>query len=178
MLALLRFVSFRHLFDSPLRTALTVMGVAVGVATLVGISSINRSVTNAFRSTIDTVAGKADVSIAGTGEGFPEELLEKARSVKGVLHVAGTLTAVAPVKDSPGESLYVMGIDFLDDGYFRSYEGVDRDVGKLNDDLEFLNSTDRILVGERFAKSHALTTGSTFQLITKTARRTSSSTGC
>ena len=167
MLALLRFVSFRHLFDSPLRTALTVMGVAVGVATLVGISSINRSVTNAFRSTIDTVAGKADVSIAGTSAGFPEELLEQARSVKGVLHVAGTLTAVAPVKDSPGESLYVMGIDFLDDGYFRSYEGVDRDVGKLNDDLEFLNSTDRILVGERFAKSHALTTGSSFQLITK-----------
>ena len=67
-----------------------------------------------------------------------------------------TLTVVAPVKDSPGESLYVMGIDFLDDGFFRSYEGVDRDVGKLNDDLEFLNSTDRILVGERFAKSKGL----------------------
>jgi len=167
MLALLRFVSLRHLFDSPLRTALTVMGVAVGVATLVGISSINRSVTNAFRSTIDTVAGKADVSIAGTTAGFPEELLEKARAVKGVQHAAGTLTVVAPVKDSPGESLYVMGIDLLDDGFFRSYEGVDRDVGKLNDDLEFLNSTDRILVGERFAKSKGLKTGSTFQLITK-----------
>lgn len=167
MLSLLRLVSLRHLFDGPLRTALTVMGVAVGVATLVGISSINRSVTNAFRSTIDTVAGKADVSIAGTVAGFPEELLEKARAVKGVQHAAGTLTVVAPVKDSPGESLYVMGIDFLDDGYFRSYEGVDRDVGKLNDDLEFLNSTDRMLVGERFAKSKGLTTGSTFQLITK-----------
>lgn len=167
MLALLRFVSLRHLLDSPLRSGLTVMGVAVGVATLVGIASINRSVTNAFRSTIDTVAGKADVSVAGTVAGFPEELLEKARAVKGVQHAAGTLTVVAPVKDSPGESLYVMGIDLLDDGYFRSYEGVDRDVGKLNDDLEFLNSTDRMLVGERFAKAHQLTTGSTFQLITK-----------
>jgi putative ABC transport system permease protein len=167
MFALLRFVSFRHLFDGPLRTALTVMGVAVGVATLVGISSINRSVMNAFRSTIDTVAGKADVSVAGTATGFPEELLEQARATKGVQHAAGTLTVVAPVKDSPGESLYVMGIDFLDDGYFRSYEGVDRDVGKLNDDLEFLNSTDRMLVSERFAKAKGLTTGSTFQLITR-----------
>lgn len=167
MLALLRLVSLRHLIGSPLRTSLTVMGVAVGVATLVGISSINRSVTAAFRSTIDTVAGKADVSIAGTAAGFPEALLEQVRSVKGVLHAAGTLTVVAPVKDSPGESLYVMGIDFLDDGFFRSYEGVDRDVGKLNDDLEFLNSTDRMLVGERFAKSRGLTAGSTFQLVTK-----------
>lgn len=167
MLALLRFVSLRHLVESPLRTALTVMGVAVGVATLVGISSINRSVTEAFRSTIDTVAGKADVSIAASTTGFPEELLEQVRAVKGVQHAAGTLTVVAPVKDSPGESLYVMGIDFLDDGYFRSYEGVDRDVGKLNDDLEFLNSTDRMLVSERFAKARGLKTGSTFQLLTK-----------
>ncbi|MBL8919705.1 MAG: FtsX-like permease family protein [Myxococcaceae bacterium] len=167
MFALLRLVSLRHVSDSPLRTAITVMGVAVGVATLVGISSINRSVTNAFRSTIDTVAGKADVSIAGTTAGFPEELLEQVRAVKGVQHAAGTLTVVAPVKDSPGESLYVMGIDFLDDGYFRSYEGVDRDVGKLNDDLEFLNSTDRLLVSERFAKAKGLTAGSTLQLLTK-----------
>ncbi len=167
MLALFRFVSLRHLFEGPLRTSLTIMGVAVGVATLVGISSINRSVTNAFRSTIDTVAGKADISIAGTTAGFPEELLEKARKVKGVQHAAGTLTVVAPVSNAPGESLYVMGIDFLDDGYFRSYEGVDRDVGKLNDDLEFLNSTDRILVSERFAQKHGLSTGSTFQLNTK-----------
>ncbi|MCA3014046.1 MAG: ABC transporter permease [Myxococcaceae bacterium] len=165
--ALLRFVSLRHLFDGPLRTALTICGVAVGVATLVGISSINRSVMAAFRSTIDTVAGKADVSIAGTATGFPEALLEQARATPGVQHAAGTLTVVAPVKGSPGESLYVMGIDFLDDGYFRSYEGVDRDVGKLNDDLEFLNSTDRMLVSERFAKAHGLRTGQTFQLVTK-----------
>ena len=59
MLALLKLISLRHLLGSPLRTGLTVMGVAVGVSTLVGISSINRSVMAAFRSTIDTVAGKA-----------------------------------------------------------------------------------------------------------------------
>jgi hypothetical protein len=102
MLPLLKLISLRHLFDSPLRTALTVMGVAVGVATLVGISSINRSVTNAFRSTIDTVAGKADVSIAGTTAGLPEELLEKARAgAKACSTPRERLTVVAPVKDSP-----------------------------------------------------------------------------
>ncbi len=167
MLALLKLISLRHLLGSPLRTGLTVMGVAVGVSTLVGISSINRSVMAAFRSTIDTVAGKADVSVAATAAGFPEALLEQVRATPGVQHAAGTLTVVAPVKDAPGESLYVMGIDFLDDGFFRSYEGVDADVGKLNDDLEFLNSTDRMLVSERFAKARGLKTGSTFQLITR-----------
>ena len=63
MLALLRLVSVRHLFGHPLRSALTLFGVAIGVATLVGIAAINRTVMDAFRSTIDTIAGKADLTV-------------------------------------------------------------------------------------------------------------------
>lgn len=167
MWSLLRFVSFRHVFESPLRSLLTLVGVAVGVATLVGIAAINRSVMDAFRSTIDTVAGKADLTVAAETSGFPEELLETVRGVPGVLHAAGGLSVVAPVKDSPGESLYLMGVDLLDDGFFRTYEGAgDTNVGKLADDLEFLNSTDRILVSERFAKQKNLSVGSVIELQT------------
>ncbi len=166
MWSLLRLVSLRHVFGAPLRSLLTLIGVAVGVATLVGIAAINRSVMDAFRSTIDTVAGKADLTVAAETSGFPEELLETVRAVPGVLHASGGLSVVAPVKDSPGESMYVMGVDLLDDGFFRTYEGVDTDVGKLADDLEFLNSTDRILVSERYAKEKGLKTGGTIELIT------------
>ncbi len=59
-----------------------------------------------------------------------------------------------------------MGVDLLDDGHFRTYEGVDRDLGGLSDDLEFLNSTDRMLVSERFAREHGLKVGDSFQLVT------------
>ncbi len=166
MLQLLRLVSLRHLFSHPLRTALTIFGVAVGVATLVGIASINRAVMDAFRSTIDTIAGKADLTMAGVNPGFPEELVEQVRRVPGVTHASGALAIIAPVTDSPGESLYVLGVDLLDDGFFRAYEGVDQDVGALADDLGFLNSTDRILLSERFAKAHHLKTGDTFRLQT------------
>ena len=76
MWSLIRLVSLRHVFGSPLRALLTLVGVAVGVATLVGIAAINRSVMEAFRSTIDTVAGKADLTVAAETSGFPEELLE------------------------------------------------------------------------------------------------------
>ncbi len=166
MLALLRLISIRHIFLSPLRSAITVLGIAVGVATMVGIAAINTSVMDAFRSTIDTIAGKADLTIAGTPVGFDDSLLEKVQQTPGVTHAAASLTAIAPVKGSPGESLYVMGVDLLDDGFFRTYEGVDRDVGQMADDLEFLNSTDRMLVSERFAKEHSLKTGDTFTLLT------------
>ena len=57
MLSLIRLISFRHLFDAKLRTILTILGVAVGVATMVGVTSINRSVLQAFRSTVDTIGG-------------------------------------------------------------------------------------------------------------------------
>lgn len=166
MLALLRLISIRHIFGSPLRSSITVLGIAVGVATMVGIAAINTSVMDAFRSTIDTIAGKADLTIAGTPIGFDEALLEKIKAAPGVTHAAASLTAIAPVKGSPGESLYVMGVDLLDDGFFRTYEGVDRDVGQMADDLEFLNSTDRMMVSERFAKEHALKTGDSFTLLT------------
>ena len=62
------------------------------------------------------------------------------------------MTAVAPVPGGQGQSLFVTGVDFLDDGFFRNYQGVDRDMAGMVNDLEFLNSTDRILLSERFAK--------------------------
>ena len=166
MWPLLRLVSLRHFTLSPLRTALTVVGVAVGVATLVGITAINRSVMDAFRSTIDTIAGKADLTVAAETTGFPEELLDTVRAVPGVTHASGGLTVIAPVKDSPKDSLYLVGVDLLDDGYFRTYESTDTDMSKLADDLEFLNSTDRLMLSERFAEEHKLKTGSTISLVT------------
>lgn len=166
MWPLLRLVSLRHFFGAPLRTALTVVGVAVGVATLVGITAINRSVMDAFRSTIDTIAGKADLTVAAETSGFPEELLDKVRAVPGVTHASGGLTVVAPVKDTPTDSLYLVGVDLLDDGFFRTYESDDTDMGKLGDDLEFLNSTDRLMLSERYASEHGLKPGSIISLVT------------
>ncbi len=165
-LPLLRLVSLRHLLQAPLRTALTLVGVAVGVATMVGVTAINRTVMEAFRSTVDTISGRADLTVAGTQVGFPDEVLQQVRDVPGVLHASGGLSVIAPVQGSPGESLYVMGVDLLDDGYFRTYEGADRDLGALTEDLEFLNSTDRMLVSERFAREHGLKVGDRFGLMT------------
>jgi putative ABC transport system permease protein len=171
MLALLRFVSLRHLLGAPLRTGLTVLGVAVGVATMVGVLSINGSVLAAFRSTVDAIAGKADLTVAGAQVGFEEATLEQVRAVPGVTHASGALVVIAPVHGAPGERLYVMGVDLLDDGHFRTYEGSDRDLGGLSDDLEFLNSTDRMLVSERFAREHGLKVGYSFELVTTSGPR-------
>ncbi len=166
MLTLLRLVSLRHLLRHPLRSTLTILGVAIGVATMVGVSAINRSVMDAFRSTIDTVSGRADLSIGATERGIDDEVVDAVKKVAGVAHASGSLSIVAPVNGAPGVNLLVMGINATDDGYFRTYEGKGQNVGQLSDDLEFLNSTDRMLISERFANDHNLQVGDTFELIT------------
>jgi putative ABC transport system permease protein len=166
MFALLRLISVRHMLRAPLRSVLTVLGVGVGVATMVGVTAINTSVMAAFRSTVDTIAGKADLTVAASQAGFDDALVDRVKAVPGVLHASGAVTAIAPVDGSPGETLMVLGVDLLDDGFFRAYQGIDRDLGSMAEDLEFLNSTDRMLLSERFAREHHLRVGDTFRLVT------------
>jgi ABC-type antimicrobial peptide transport system permease subunit len=59
MLALLSSISWRHVKRHRLRTALTFFGIALGVAVIVAIAIVNRSLTTSFESTIDQIAGKA-----------------------------------------------------------------------------------------------------------------------
>jgi putative ABC transport system permease protein len=150
---------------SPLRTALTVMGVAVGVAVMVAITAVNRSVLEAFRSMVDTVSGKADLTVAQGKSRFDDELVDKVTAVPGVEHVSASLSFVFPVAGMPGESLYVLGTNFTDDGYFRDLKSA-KGQPQLKDVLSFLNSTDELLLSERFANKHGIKAGDKINLIT------------
>ena len=124
MLFLLRTISLRHLARAPLRSLLTIAGVAAGVATMTGVEVVNGTVIAAFRSTVETIAGRADLTVTASARGFEESMLDQVRAVPGVAHASAGLTVVAGVAGSPGESLFVMGVDLLDDGYFRTYQAV------------------------------------------------------
>ena len=65
MWTLLREVSFRHLRHSPLRTALVIFGIALGVCMLSAVLATNESLVAAFEDMVDRVAGKADLTVSG-----------------------------------------------------------------------------------------------------------------
>jgi ABC-type antimicrobial peptide transport system permease subunit len=69
MLRLLRTVSWRHLKLHRLRTLLTFLGIVLGVAVIVAIAIVNRSLTTSFQSTIDQIAGKAVLQVANGESG-------------------------------------------------------------------------------------------------------------
>jgi len=59
MLRLLNTISWRHVRHHRLRTFLTFLGMALGVAVIVAIALVNRALTTSFQSTIEQIAGKA-----------------------------------------------------------------------------------------------------------------------
>src|SRR3954469_1226404 len=118
MWTLLREVSLRHLRHSPLRTGLVVFGIALGVAMLCAVLAVNNSVMAAFEDMVDRVAGKADLTVAGSDAGIPTSLTGEIADLEGVDHAAAMLEVVTRTPDGKGGSLLVLGVDFLGDTFF------------------------------------------------------------
>src|ERR1051326_5270436 len=83
MLRLLRLVSWRHVKRHRLRTLLTFLGVVLGVAVIVAIALVNRTLTGSFQRTIDLIAGKAVLQVENGESGFPAEPLPTGRDTAG-----------------------------------------------------------------------------------------------
>ncbi len=64
---LLRTLILRPLWRDPLRTALTVVAVALGIAVVVAIDLAGDAATGSFRSSLETLAGKTDIEITANG---------------------------------------------------------------------------------------------------------------
>lgn len=64
---LLRRLILRPLARDPLRTALTILSVALGIAVIVAIDLAGDAATGSFRSSMETLAGRADLEILANG---------------------------------------------------------------------------------------------------------------
>jgi putative ABC transport system permease protein len=153
---LLRTVSIPRLEEHRLRTSLTVVGIALGVAVLIAVVIINRSILGSMTSTLDDIAGKADlqVSASGRGSGFAESVLETIMALPEVYKATPILQQTAILRDprAPGERMLLLGVDLLgrDDEYFRAYAS-DEITAIKEDPLIFLNSPYNIIISRSLA---------------------------
>jgi putative ABC transport system permease protein len=152
---LLRTISIPRMEEHRVRTALTVFGVALGVAVLASVSIVNRNVLGGVARTVDDIAGKADLQVGSGSSGFSESLLDVVSAVPGVAAISPALQQIATIHDkrAQGERVLVVGVDMLgaDDAYFRSYGSRDLDAIR-KDPLPFLNSSTNILIGRELAQ--------------------------
>ena len=119
-MSLLRALVLRPMVQEKIRTILTILGIAVGVAVVVAIALANQSALRAFRESVDAVAGRANYQIA-SDVGLDENLLLKLQPLwrQGL--------RFAPVIDIDGivepaqVPIRILAVDLLSDVHFRDY---------------------------------------------------------
>ena len=74
MLRLFYRLMVRPLFGEPVRTALTVIGIALGVAVVLAIDLAGDAAAGSFRSSMETLSGDNNLEIKASG-GIPESIV-------------------------------------------------------------------------------------------------------
>ncbi len=157
---LLRLISWPYARKHIVRWLLTVGGIVLGVALLVGMYTANESVLEAFNRTVERIAGKTQLQVSAGDGGFGEEVLERVQNVPLVAAAAPVIEQVVDTGIAGQGKLLILGVDMTGDRSLRDYdlEGGDQDV--MDDPLVFLAQPDSIIVTSDFAARNHLSSGS------------------
>jgi putative ABC transport system permease protein len=120
-LSLLHKAGYRHLLRHPWQLLLSVLGIATGVAVVVAMDLGIDSAREAFRTSSETVAGRATHQIAGGVTGVPDSLPALLRREHGVRSAAPVLEGYVLPVDGPERPLRVLGVDPYSEEPFRPF---------------------------------------------------------
>jgi putative ABC transport system permease protein len=140
----------------PLRTAVSIAGVAIGVGAIAAIHRANRSVTGSFRQAVDAISGRTRLSVEGV-----DGVAEDAGRRLGWLWDAGG--AFAPVidrfaicADGTDEPVEILGVDVTAEDPVRRYR---LRPSASHGDLRSLFEADAVLAPDSFVARHRLSVG-------------------
>jgi putative ABC transport system permease protein len=160
----------RPLLQERLRSGITILGIALGVAVVVAIQLANDSSVRGFQKAIETVAGKTSLEILGPGLGIEEKRLAELAWLGEFGQVSPILEGSALVSPSPGieEWVQVLGVDILRDRSFRDYRLLEfaeqRREPRPQEFLDLLRDSHAVIITEKFARRHAITVGSSLTM--------------
>ena len=116
---LLRYFSLRHLLQDPWRTAIVIVGVAVGASVFLSVRLAVDASVESFTRSMDHLIGKADYAVRAEGPGVPDALFAELSSHPAVAHAAPVLSAYVRFRDQDHEPFLLVGIDPLAERAFR-----------------------------------------------------------
>jgi putative ABC transport system permease protein len=137
-----RWLLFGEWRAHPMRALLAVVAIAVGVAMGFAIHLINAAAFNEFSAAIQSLAGQADLQVAGREAQFDERIYPRLATHEGVAVASPVLEVDAALAGRPG-SLKIVGLDALRAGTISpDLSGVPakgRGADVLGDDTIFLS---------------------------------------
>jgi len=168
---LFRYISLKHLRLRKAQIFMALAGICLGVAALVSIGVVNRSILFSLTDSFDRVTGKAQIQITGAESGFPEALVEKVQNVSGVEYAVPVIEADGMLVSGRERSLMILGVDVLVDAQMREYS-LAGDSADIPDPLLFLARPDSILVTRSMAEREGLAIDQKIQVQTVDGVRT------
>lgn len=145
-----------HWRANPLLYGLTVVGVALGVASVISIQILNQSAIASFAAGIRAVNGAADVIVTGKGTRLPDAVYARVRGTPGVARAWPVFQATVSLEERPEQFVQVIGLDLLSPGAdWQVLSGLDRAVPALQQSGWAAVSSDLAValgweLGERF----------------------------
>src|SRR6266478_8658837 len=100
----------RPLFREPVRTFLTILAIALGVAVVLAIDLAGVAATGSFRSSMETLAGDNDLEIVTSG-GVPENVMGTLVTLAYSIRVSPRIEDYAVIAVTK-KSLPLIGLDF------------------------------------------------------------------
>ncbi|HKV62811.1 MAG TPA: FtsX-like permease family protein [Candidatus Acidoferrum sp.] len=103
----------RPLFREPVRTSLTILAIALGVAVVLAIDLAGNAATGSFRSSLETLAGDNDLEIIAAG-GIPERIVGTLSTLPYSIRVSPRIEDYAVIADTK-KSLPLIGLDLVEE---------------------------------------------------------------
>lgn len=153
-------INRRHARRHPWLTALSILGIALGVAVFVSIRLANESARRAFELSSQAVIGAATHRLVAGPAGFDERLYAK-------LRLSGVVSQAAPVVEAdvssprtPGRPLRLLGVDVFAEAAFRPWLG-----GAEVQTADLMTGANAVLVPEGLAQALGLNVGDALPLV-------------
>jgi putative ABC transport system permease protein len=136
----------RPLLQEPVRAALTIFAVALGVAVVLAIDLAGTAATGSFRSSMETLAGDNDLEITASG-GVPEAIVGMLAALPYPLRVSPRIQDYAVVSETM-QSLPLIGLDLVAQGSVDANSASSAtNIAQFEEALKHLGDDDSIWVG-------------------------------
>lgn len=169
-----RALVLRPLVREKTRTALTILGIAVGVAVIVAIQLANQSALRAFRESVDAVAGRANYQIVPEAGLLDENALLRLQPFWNAGLRFAPVIDVEGLVESTQQPIRLLAVDLLSDLHFRDYRYAEIETENRASMTQYfpLFRGDAIVVPSPFAREHRLKLGSPLAIDIGGVRRT------
>ncbi len=128
-----------------LRLALTLAGIALGVAVFFAVRTANTTLVGSLSSTVEKLAGQATLQVSAGEATFPLDVLKSVRATPGVQLSEPVIETVVETALPDSTNLLIMGMDTGSD--LKLYQGeFDQSGLEISNPLAFTSRPDSIAV--------------------------------